>query len=95
MHLLPDDLCQPFVARQAEHIVDMILLAPAHQFFAAEARVGAEHDLHPRPALPQLRHDATDLFDRTLGSILIGRPQPAGCDAMYRSANRRSIDSVE
>jgi hypothetical protein len=63
MHLGADDLCQPFVPRQAEHIVDMILFAPAHQVFAAEAGVGAEHDLHPRPALPQLRHDTADLLD--------------------------------
>ena len=32
--------------------------------------------LHLRPALPQLRHDAADLFKRTLRRILVGRPEP-------------------
>ena len=64
MHLGADDLSQPFITRQAEHIVDMILFAPAHQLFTAEAGV-ALRTMLTRPALPQLRRDATDLFNET------------------------------
>ena len=76
LHLGADDLLQPLIARQAEDVIDMVCFAPAHQFFAAEAGVGAQHDLHFGPALAQLRHDAAHFFDRARSRILVGRPQP-------------------
>src|SRR3954463_1114981 len=50
MHLSADDPAQPLIALQAEDIIDLVLFAPAHQPLAAEARVGAQDDLHLRPA---------------------------------------------
>jgi hypothetical protein len=42
----------------------------------AEAGVSSQHDAHLGPSLPQLRHDAADLFDRACGRILVGWPEP-------------------
>ena len=68
---------QPLVARQAEDDSRHgWSFAPAHQFLAAEAGVGAEHDLHLGPALAQLGHDASDFFRTARSRILVGRPQP-------------------
>ena len=50
----------------------MVGLAPGHQRLAAEPGVGAQHDLHLRPALPQLLDDAADFFHRTGSRILAG-----------------------
>jgi hypothetical protein len=74
MHVDADDPAQPLVPRQAEQIIDMVGLAPAHQFLTAEARVSPEHDAYFRPARTQLLYDAADLFDRAGSSILVGRP---------------------
>jgi hypothetical protein len=51
MHLGADDPAQPLVALQAEEVIDAVLFSPTHQRFAAEPGVGAQHDLHFRPAL--------------------------------------------
>jgi len=76
MHLGTDDPAQPLVAGQAEQIIDMVGLAPAHQFFSAEARVGPQHEAHLGPALTQLGHDTFHLFDRTCGRVVVGGPEP-------------------
>ena len=78
VHLGADDLPQPLVARQAEEVIDLVLVgfAPGHQFLAAEAGVGAQHDLHLRPALAQLGHDAARLPRPRRRRILVGRPEP-------------------
>jgi hypothetical protein len=34
-----------------KEVIDAVLFAPTHQRFAAEPGVGAQHDLHFRPAL--------------------------------------------
>ena len=51
VHLGTDDFRQALIARQPEDVVDMVLLAPAHQFFAAEAGVGSQNDSYHEPAL--------------------------------------------
>ncbi len=76
VHRLAEDLLQPLVARQAEEVIDLVLFAPGHQFLAAEAGVGAQHDLHFRPPGAQLPGDAPDLVQSPFGRVLVGRPQP-------------------
>jgi len=76
LHRSADDLAQPLVAGQTEEVIHAVLLAPGHQFFAAEAGVGPQHDLHFRPTLSQLRHDTADLCHRTCRCILVGCPEP-------------------
>jgi hypothetical protein len=39
MHLGPDDLPQPLIARQAEDQVHAMVFAPAHQLVAAESGI--------------------------------------------------------
>ena len=75
LHLGADDLLQPLVARQAKQVIHLVGLAPAHQLFAAEAGVGAQHDPGLRPSLPQLGNDAAHFLHRSGGSVLVGRPQ--------------------
>jgi hypothetical protein len=58
MQLGVDDPAQPLVPRQSEDIIDLVRLAPAHQFLAAEAGVGAQPDLYTGPALAHLSNDA-------------------------------------
>jgi len=71
---------QAVVAGEAEQVIDGVRFAPRHPPAAGEglgpspqpggraspgqARVGAEDDLHPRPAGPDLGPDAFDLVDR-------------------------------
>ena len=66
---------QPRVVGQAEHEVDPVGLAPAHQRLAGEARVGAEQDAHPRPAGADLGDEARHLFQRPGTAIDVGGPQ--------------------
>ena len=40
---------QAGIARQTEHIIDAVLLAPPHQRLVGEATVAAQNDAHPRP----------------------------------------------
>ena len=47
---------QSFVARQSQHVVHSILLAPRHQIVVAKSRVAAHNDAHLWPA-------GADLFD--------------------------------
>ena len=61
--LVVDLLDQPGVARQAEQVVDAVLLAPGHQRLPRKAAVAAQHDPHPRPAGADLADDARHLLD--------------------------------
>ena len=49
---------QALVAREAEDVIDAVRLAPGHQLVAGKARIGAQQDLHPRPARADLGDDA-------------------------------------
>src|SRR4051794_6103184 len=40
---------EALVARQAEHVIDPVLLAPCHQRLTSEAGVGAQKNAHARP----------------------------------------------
>jgi hypothetical protein len=62
--LLGDFGLQPGVARETKDVVDAVTLAPAHEAIAGKAAVGAQQDLHPWPAGPDLADDAFDLLDR-------------------------------
>ena len=70
-----DARLKPRVARQAEHVVDLVGLAPGHQGLAGKAGIGAQHDLHPRPARADLRHDARHLLDRPGAAVDVRAPQ--------------------
>src|SRR5918911_3406000 len=69
---------KPGVESQAEDEVDPVLLAPDHQCLASKARVGPQHDLHPRPARPDLTDDALDLLHRPGARIDVGAAQLGG-----------------
>src|SRR3954452_6009336 len=69
---------KPGVASQAEHEVDAVLLAPEHERLAGKARVGPQHDLHPRPAGPDLPHDARHLLLSPSTRIDVGAAQLGG-----------------
>src|SRR5438046_3139142 len=62
---------QPGVASQAKHIVHLVLLAPAHQLFPAETRIGTQDDAHLGPAVANLLHDPLHLFPATRAGILV------------------------
>jgi hypothetical protein len=59
--LIGDGPDQAFVARQAEHVVDAVRLAPRHQLVAGKAGIGAQQELDPRPTCPDLADDAFHL----------------------------------
>ena len=64
---LIDQCClQAAIARQAEHVVDAVCLAPSHQFVVAEAAVGAQDDARARPFLADPRDNARNLSNRTI-----------------------------
>src|SRR5258706_3985824 len=93
--------CQPgleaAVAGKAEHILDAIGLAPAHEIVAAEPAVGADHDGRRRPALADLADDARDLGDAAVGGIdarraQLGREQVATTER-HRAAGSSSSRS--
>src|ERR1700689_4810819 len=54
---------QPAIARQAKHVVDAVRFTPPHQSVVGEAAVGAQDDVHARPALADLPDDARHLLD--------------------------------
>ena len=66
------------VAGEPEHEVDPVRFAPGHQALAREARVGPQQDANPRPARPDLDHDACDLLGRARTRIDVGAAQLGG-----------------
>ena len=66
---------QPVGLGEAEHIVDVVVLAPVHQCFPAEPAVGAHDNRRFGPALPDLRDNARQLLDDARGSVDVGRPE--------------------
>jgi hypothetical protein len=62
---------EALVARQAEHVIDPVLLAPRHQGLTGKARVGPQQDAHARPARPDLGDDARNLLDSP-GAAVVG-----------------------
>ena len=69
---------QAGVAGEAEDVVDAVGLAPAHQLVAGEARVGAQEDLDPWPALADLADDARDLVLGPGRGVDVRAPQLGG-----------------
>jgi hypothetical protein len=61
--LVGDGADQALVAREAEDVVDAVRLAPGHQLVPGKARIGAQHDRHPRPAGADLADDPRHLLD--------------------------------
>lgn len=57
-----DRLLQPLVPSQAEDVVDIVVLTPAHQILASEAAVGTQPDLHRRSSSPDQPHDLLQLL---------------------------------
>src|SRR6185437_8212537 len=67
---------QSRVARQTKDIIDSVLLAPRHQLFPTEARIGTQNNAYLGPALANLFDDALDLFPATRAGILVGGSLP-------------------
>ena len=68
-------LLQPRVARQAEHVVHAIGLAPGHQGLAGEAGIAAQQDARPRPAAADAADDPRDLLHRAGRAVDVRAPQ--------------------
>ena len=54
----------------------LVGFTPAHQLFAAEAGIAAQHDAHLGPLGPQLGHDASDLIQRARRSVHVAGTKP-------------------
>ena len=61
--------------REAEQVVDAVLLAPGHQRLPREAAVGPQHDPHPWPARADLADDPGDLLDGPGRGVDVRAPQ--------------------
>lgn len=70
-----DLLFQPLVAGKAKDIVDVVALAPVHQFVAGKAGIGPRDNAHAGPTPADLLDDPSDLLDRAGASIDVGTPQ--------------------
>src|SRR5918997_4079230 len=60
-HLTSDDAPQALIARQSEHVIDFIGLAPAHQLVAAEPGISSQNNAGVWPRCANLQHNALDL----------------------------------
>src|SRR5918994_322008 len=69
---------QALVAREAEHVVDAVCLAPRHELVAGKPRIRAQQDLHPWPRGPVLAGGAGALLDRPRRGIDV-RAAELGC----------------
>ncbi len=67
---------QASVARQAEHKIHPVFLAPIHQVVPGEPAVGAQHDGHFWEALAQLLNDPLNLFEAARSTVYVGASQP-------------------
>ena len=67
---------QPVVARQAQHVIHRVVLAPSHQLFATETGIRPQRDPSPRPARTNLPHDPLDLGQAPGAGLLVRRLQP-------------------
>ena len=85
---------QPPVARQTQHVVDVVVLAPAHDRLAAEPRVAAHQDPRLRPARPDVRHDPIQLFHAARRAVHVRRPQPRAQQVPAREDVRRQVAVV-
>jgi hypothetical protein len=63
------------LGKKPQNEVDPLLLAPAHQLLAGEARIAPQGDLYLRPARADLCHDSRHFLQRTRGAIAIGGAQ--------------------
>ena len=70
-----DALDEARVAREAEQVVDAVVLAPGHQGLPREAAVAAQDDPHLRPAGADLADDARHLLDRASRGVDVGAPE--------------------
>src|SRR6185503_9536566 len=75
LQLAGDLAFEALVACEPEYEVHAVVLAPRHDLFAAEARVGAHEDLDVRPLLSNVRHDALELVDRAGRRVDVGLAQ--------------------
>jgi hypothetical protein len=82
---------QARVAGQAEEVVDPMSLAPGHQRLAGEARVGAQDDLHFRPAGAGLRNDPFDLLDGAGAGVDVRPPELGGQQLIAAEDVKRQI----
>ena len=74
--LVAERCFQAGIARQAEHIIDAVRLAPPHQRIIGEAAVAAQNDAHPSPLPADPGDDACHLLDRAIAAGDVGAPLP-------------------
>jgi hypothetical protein len=68
-----------------------MLFAPVHQFFVAEAGIGAHDDLDARPALSDLLDDTLDFGNRAHRTVLIRRTQTRAQQMISREDVQRQV----
>ena len=91
---------EPRIAREAQHIIDPVRLAPGHQRLPAEAGVGAQQDAGPRPAPPDLGDEARHLLDGArrrvdVGVAQLGTEQVAAAENVERQVAVAVVVAVE
>jgi hypothetical protein len=91
---------QALVAGEPEQVVDTVGLAPCHEGFPSEARVGAQQDPHPWPAHPDLVDDPLDLGHGArrrvdVGAAELGREQVPTAKHIQRQVAVAVIVAVE
>ncbi len=92
--LLADLLQQPVIFGQPEHVVQLVLLAPAHQLVSTEARIGPQHNLGLRPHPPQSPDHPRHLRQRPLGGVDVRWTQPRAQQLFVHKDVQRQITVV-
>ena len=70
-----DERAQHVVAREAEHVVHAVLLAPRHCFGAAVVPVAADGDAGPGPVRPDQAHEPAQVAAHLLARGRLARPE--------------------
>jgi hypothetical protein len=73
-----DPFDQTIVARKAEGVVDLVGLAPRHQFVTGKSGVSAQPDSDTRPASAYVGDDPLDLFPGAGRGVDVRWPQLGG-----------------
>ena len=93
-HLGPDRAHQARIARQPQDIVDGVVLAPAHDGFAAKARVASDADARVGPVTAKLPHDAFELLEAAGRGIAVRGAKPCTQQVLATEDIQRQITVV-
>ncbi len=94
IHPLAQHAHQTAVARQTQHIADIVRLTPVHQPLAAKSRVATDVDARPRPALPDPPNNALELLLTPRRRVDVRRPQPRAQQMLAAEDVQRQVAVV-